>query len=94
MSWRDISNVFSRSTDSLIILGKDELCQLSESDATNSESISEISNRSFSTFEYLYQIIETQPEARRANLSPKRSKAKQSATQKEPSGPSLDMTGI
>lgn len=60
----------------------------------NSEIVSGISNRSFSTFEYLHQIIETQPEARRTNLSQNRNKAKQPAIQKEPSGPSLDIIGI
>jgi hypothetical protein len=61
-----------------LIVGKRELCALSESEATDPLYVRKIRNLSGLVFGSLCQILEKQPRKRKENLSQKRSKAKQS----------------
>jgi hypothetical protein len=61
----------------LLILGKTELCALAEAEATDSKVINKLRTRTSLVFEYLCQIYDLQPDARRANLSRKRNIGKQ-----------------
>ena len=69
---------YSFSAMLILFLGKAELCELSESDAINSKVVSKVRNPSRLVFQYLCQILQQQPEARRVNLSQKRAQGKQS----------------
>src|SRR5271154_5136988 len=55
-----------------LMVGKDELCALSEEDLMNQETVNLIQNPSRGLFQSLREIFSLQPEARKLNLSRKR----------------------
>jgi hypothetical protein len=62
-----------------LMIGKKELCALSEKDVENTNLINRIRNNSRSSFDAMRKIIQTQSELRQANLSRKRQRSKQSS---------------
>jgi hypothetical protein len=67
-----LKNVLSLNLFDVLMVGKDELCALSEEDLTNEETVNLIRNPSRAIFQSLREIFSLQPEARKLNLSRKR----------------------
>jgi hypothetical protein len=59
------------------MVGKDELCKLSELEATDPKFVKRIRNYSAYVFNSLCEILTIQPETRRENIAQKRAKGKQ-----------------
>ena len=68
------------------MVGKEELCALSEGDVENEGVLNRIKNTSKSIFLSLYDILQTQSELRQQNMSRKRQRK-----EKQRPGISLDM---
>jgi hypothetical protein len=64
-----------------LIVGKDELCALSEEDLKSREVVNRILNPSQTIFQSLQQVMLLQPEVRKLNLSRKRKLVSQSQLQ-------------
>ena len=63
------------------MVGKAELCALSEDEAMNESVVNKLRNSSRLVFSSFLQILSKQPESRRTNLSQKRKRTEQTRVQ-------------